>query len=98
MHPAYHENTGTVIVEALVAGLPIIFSGICGYAHYVKEAECGIALSEPFNQTEINQALEHLVSDDVYREQCIQKAKYFADHEDLYSMIERAADIIERAK
>ena len=98
LHPAYHENTGTVIVEALVAGLPIIVSGICGYAHFVKEAECGIALSEPFNQTEMNQALEHLVSDDSYRESCTQKAKYFADHEDLYSMIERAADIIEKAK
>lgn len=94
LHPAYHENTGTVIVEALVAGLPIIVSGICGYAHYVKEAQCGVVLSEPFNQNEMNEALEYLASNTHQRQLCIQNAKHFADHEDLYSMIERAADII----
>lgn len=94
LHPAYHENTGTVIVEALVAGLPIIVSGICGYAHYVQEADCGFALQEPFNQAEMNSALERMVSDSSFREKCVQNAKYFADHEDLYSMIEQAADII----
>lgn len=34
MHPAYNENTGTVLLEALVAGLPVLVTDICGYAHY----------------------------------------------------------------
>lgn len=97
LHPAYHENTGTVILEALVAGIPIIVSGICGYAHYVAEAKCGNALSEPFKQDEMNRALLKLLSDSRHRTICADNAKHFADTEDLYSMIERAADIIEQA-
>lgn len=97
LHPAYHENTGTVILEALVAGIPIIVSGICGYAHYVAEAKCGTALKEPFDQDEMNHALCKLLTNENYRHECAENAKNFADTEDLYSMIERAADIIECA-
>lgn len=97
LHPAYHENTGTVILEALVAGIPIIVSGICGYAHYVAEAKCGTALQEPFVQNAMNHALCKLLTDKNYRHDCAENAKRFADTADLYSMIERAAEIIESA-
>lgn len=97
LHPAYHENTGTVILEALVAGIPIIVSGICGYAHYVAEAKCGTALKEPFDQDEMNHALCKLLTDKDYRHECAENAKKFSDTADLYSMIEKAADIIEQA-
>src|SRR5690606_2295489 len=30
IHPAYNENTGTVLLEALVAGLPVLVSDVCG--------------------------------------------------------------------
>ena len=30
IHPAYNENTGTVLLEALVAGLPVLVSAVCG--------------------------------------------------------------------
>jgi hypothetical protein len=36
IHPAYNENTGTVLLEALVAGLPVLTSEVCGYAHYIR--------------------------------------------------------------
>jgi hypothetical protein len=35
IHPAYNENTGTVLLEALVAGLPVLTTAVCGYAHYI---------------------------------------------------------------
>lgn len=28
IHPAYNENTGTVLLEALVAGLPVLVSAV----------------------------------------------------------------------
>ena len=30
VHPAYNENTGTVLLEALVAGLPVVTTPTCG--------------------------------------------------------------------
>ena len=42
IHPAYNENTGTVLLEALVAGLPVLVSAVCGYAHYIAEADAGL--------------------------------------------------------
>jgi UDP-glucose:(heptosyl)LPS alpha-1,3-glucosyltransferase len=41
VHPAYNENTGTVLLEALVAGLPVLTTAACGYAHYIEEAGAG---------------------------------------------------------
>jgi hypothetical protein len=35
IHPAYNENTGTVLLEAVVAGLPVLTTAVCGYAHYI---------------------------------------------------------------
>jgi len=41
IHPARHENTGTVLLEALVAGLPVIATANCGYARYIAQARMG---------------------------------------------------------
>jgi len=93
-HPARHENTGTVLLEALVAGLPVIASGTCGYAHYIEEAEAGCVVPEPFKQDEMNRLLHNMLADQAQRRQWHANALAFADTADLYSMPERAADVI----
>ena len=57
LHPAYHEVAGMVLLEALAAGLPVITTQICGYAHYVAQASAGMVMPEPFVQQHLNQAL-----------------------------------------
>jgi UDP-glucose:(heptosyl)LPS alpha-1,3-glucosyltransferase len=49
MHPARYDTTGTVILEALVNGLPVITTSTCGYAKHVHAASAGIVLEEPFD-------------------------------------------------
>lgn len=93
LHPARSENTGTVILEALVGGLPEIVTSECGYAFYVEKAKTGIVLSTPFDQREFNQklrkALNRKILDEFKRNACI-----FADSEDLYSLADYAAKAI----
>jgi UDP-glucose:(heptosyl)LPS alpha-1,3-glucosyltransferase len=48
VHPARYDTTGTVILEAVVNGLPVIATAACGYARHVEAAHAGIALREPF--------------------------------------------------
>ena len=94
LHPARQEAAGIVILESLVAGLPILVSGLCGYAHYVNEALAGVVLSEPFNQNLYNQTLRDVLNNDDQLSKWSQNAKKFADHTDLYGLAKRATDII----
>ncbi len=48
VHPARHDTTGTVILEAVVNGLPVVTTSVCGYSQHVDAAEAGIVIGEPF--------------------------------------------------
>ncbi len=56
VHPAREEGTGTVLIEAIAAGLPVICTAVCGFADYVA-ASGGRVVPEPFEQTALNEAL-----------------------------------------
>lgn len=94
VHPAYNENTGTVLLEALVAGLPVLASAVCGYAHYIEEAEGGVVIPEPFGQLQMDQMLQKMLVDRKKRQLWQESALRWAETADIYSNAERAADII----
>ena len=97
IHPAYNENTGTVLLEAVVAGLPVLTTAACGYAHYIEEAGAGRVIPLPFVQGALNDALAAMLADDAARRHWSANGLAFAAHADIYSLPERAADIILRA-
>lgn len=94
IHPAYNENTGTVLLEALVAGLPVLVSAVCGYAHYIAEADCGRVLGDPFEQAQLNRYLTDMLQDDAARLAWSRNGLAYAQTADLYSMPQHAADVI----
>lgn len=58
LHPARYDTTGTVILESIVNGLPVITTSACGYAKHVRSADAGIVIQEPFRQRTLFAALE----------------------------------------
>ncbi len=94
LQPSYYENTGTAIVEAIAAGLPVLATANCGYAHYVAESNAGLLAPEPFDQFQFNGLVaQMLMSSEL--ETWRRNALDFASRADLFSLPERAADIIE---
>lgn len=94
LHPAYQEAAGIVLLEALASGLPVLVSGICGYAHYIDKAHCGLVIPEPFKQSAFNEMLLKGLKDSALRQQWSINARHYADSQDIYSLPEKAANII----
>ncbi|MEH6544050.1 MAG: glycosyltransferase family 4 protein [Porticoccaceae bacterium] len=93
VHPAYSENTGTVLLEALVAGLPVLATANCGYAHFIEESGGGRVIDSPYQQSKFDRALQELITADTSAQsEC---ALDWAKTADIYSLPERATDLIE---
>jgi UDP-glucose:(heptosyl)LPS alpha-1,3-glucosyltransferase len=61
VHPAYRENTGLVILEAMASGAPMLVTESCGYAHHVKDADAGKVVALPFDQVKFNQVFKEMI-------------------------------------
>ncbi|HSC75125.1 MAG TPA: glycosyltransferase, partial [Pseudomonadales bacterium] len=94
IHPAYRENTGTVLLEAAVAGLPVLTTAVCGYSSYIHDNACGIVVNEPFEQQQLNQPLSLMLQDDARRAQWRANGLAMAATADIYSLFDRAAELI----
>lgn len=96
VHPAYIENTGTVLIEAIAAGLPILASKVCGYAGYIERAGAGKLIPQPFQQEAMNDQLVTMLD---RKELSIwqSNALNYAKSADIFSLPEKAADLIESA-
>lgn len=94
LHPAYQEAAGIVLLEAVTAGLPVLTTSVCGYAHYIADANCGAVIEEPFRQEALNEILLKALTQPELRSAWTENARNYADTQDLYSLAEKTADII----
>jgi len=94
IHPARTENTGTVILEAMTAGLPVLVTANCGYAHYVADARAGLLCPEPFEQQKLNGILRDMLADAPRLAEYRANALNYCRNADIYSMTEKAVELI----
>ena len=95
VHPARRENTGQAILEAMVAGLPVLTTNACGYAAHVLTAGAGVVLPTPFEQAAMNLSTIDMLTSPQRAAWSANGAAY-GQSKDLYSGLDRAADLIER--
>ena len=92
LHPSRHESAGMVILEAVVAGLPVLTTSECGYAEHVVRAQAGLVCREPFTQAELNVLLQQMLSAD--RHQWRTHGIDYGRRHDLYSMPQFVASLL----
>ena len=93
IHPARKENTGTVILEAMVAGLPSLVSDVCGYTKHVTKADAGRVISDAESAEKTALDLAEMLDKDKLQ-YWSKQALHYAATEDLYSMPQQAATVI----
>lgn len=82
----------------MVAGLPVLTTAVCGYAHHIAEADAGVVVAEPFTQHALDSALARMLEDEPARRCWRRNALAYAGRADIYSNAERAADVITSAR
>lgn len=92
VHPSRSDVTGTVILEALASGLPVVTTEVCGYGEHVVQAGAGVVLAEPFRLDDLTRALTAATPQTLTDWSA--RALAYAGRDELYSGLERAADLI----
>lgn len=95
LHPAYSESAGHVLLEATVAGLPVLTTATCGYAPHILKAGSGQVCPEPFSQEELNGRLLEMLGQ-LDSAHWSENGLRYGRHEELYNMAEAAVDFLER--
>ena len=94
IHPARYDTTGTVILEGLINGLPVLTTADCGYKTHVLAADAGLVLAAPFDISAMIAALSSADASDTLARWSENGIAYGA-RENLYDGIRTAADVIE---
>jgi len=95
LHPAYEENTGTVLIEALASNLPVLVTEVCGYSFHIERAGAGEVVPAPFKQGTLNELLAFMLTSEK-KDQWKNNAREYVANNDIFSLSEKAADIIEQ--
>ena len=76
-----------------MAGLPVLATDVCGYAKHVTDANAGRLVCSPYQQSDFNDMLLDMMTSGE-RQAWKNNGLAYSKVADIYSMPERAADLI----
>ncbi len=82
VHPALYAPVGRILLEALVAQLPVVATSSCGYAQHIIEGRAGLVLREPYSQEDLEHAVLRMI-DGVFRSQCRESGQAYVQRTQL---------------
>ncbi len=94
IHLARRETTGTVILEAVVNGLPVVVTGISGFAIHVYSSGAGIVLREPYLESDLFSALDQ-AADPALRSKWSSRGVQYGTRSDLYNGVQQSLVVIQ---
>lgn len=94
LHPAYSESAGYMLLEATIAGLPVLTTSTCGYAFHIEQAKSGLVCSEPFEQSQLNSNLA-LMLGDLDTADWSHNGLEYGKQDELYSQASAVADFFD---
>lgn len=92
VHPAREEGTGTVLIEAIATGLPVICTQACGFASFVHAATHTV-VPEPFQQEALDDMLAKCLDN---LPALKQQTREYAAKQDFTTRSKVAIDILEQ--
>lgn len=93
LHPAYSEAAGAVLIEAMVAGLPVLATRTCGYAPWIVQAGMGEVLPDTAEDAELAAAIVSVLQTDRTHWQA--RARALIAGNEVFSMHQTAVSHIE---
>lgn len=95
-HPARLDVTGGVILEAIVNGLPVVATDICGFAGHIEASGSGKVVSGSFDHGAFSKCLGQ--AGGAANAEFSRKGIAYGAREELYSGIGAACDLIEAGR
>ncbi|MFQ1001291.1 glycosyltransferase family 4 protein [Modestobacter sp. SSW1-42] len=95
--PSAYEEMGSVLVEAMVAGLPVVASDVGGIPEVVVHGETGL-LVPPGDVPALTAALDRLVADPALRSRLAEGARERSRHYSWPHLATRVADVYRRVR
>lgn len=94
LHPAYNESAGYTLLEATVAGLPVLTTDTCGYAFHIERARSGEVCPSPFRQEDLDARLQRML-ETLPSSQWSDNGIDYGHTAELYDMPQAVTDLIE---
>jgi len=92
--PSYYDTFGSVPLEAMASGLPVLVTEACGMSELITDGLNGLILKDPSDLEALDAGLERL-SDDGLREKLGRKARETAERQSWDAVAEKTHNVYE---